>query len=273
MPTNNEEPILSSDTTEIVFEDTVGENGSITIDPIQIKIYNKSNNALTDVKAELELGEVFSARIDDNISPNKYSTLYLSSSENLTPGVYEDKVTISSGENSLIIPIKYIIKEMSGEGSEPTTTPTPIIEPSSSMEPTKQPTSEPTEALSSPSAKPTSSIVTTMTPTVVPTSIPTTSANGPSAPKIKSLKNLKGKKMTVKWKKVKGANGYQVQYALNSKFTKSKKSVTTTTTNYSKKGLKKKMVYYVRVRAYVKNSKGKKIYGDWSKVKKIKIKK
>ena len=31
---------------------------------------------------------------------------------------------------------------------------------------------------------------------------------------------------TVKWKKGTGINGYQIQYALNNKFTKSKKTIT-----------------------------------------------
>lgn len=44
-------------------------------------------------------------------------------------------------------------------------------------------------------------------------------------------------------------------------------------TIYSFKKLKKNKYYYVRVRAYVYNSNHKKVYGSWSAVKKVKIKK
>lgn len=87
------------------------------------------------------------------------------------------------------------------------------------------------------------------------------------------LKNKKSKKIFVSWKKKAGASGYQIQYALNKKFTKKKKSVNATKNKYSKTiiGLKKKKTYYVRVRGF-KSYKGKKYYGKWSSVKKIKIK-
>lgn len=71
--------------------------------------------------------------------------------------------------------------------------------------------------------------------------------------------------------KVTGAKGYQLQYALNKKF-KKKKSIQTKKTKYIIKKLKKKKTYYIRVRAYKMDGK-KKVYGKWSKVKKIKVKK
>ena len=88
---------------------------------------------------------------------------------------------------------------------------------------------------------------------------------------LSTVKNAEGKKINVKWKKVKGAKGYQLQYALNKKF-KKKKSIQTKKTKYTIKKLKKKKTYYIRVRAYKMNGK-KKVYGKWSKVKKVKIKK
>ena len=93
----------------------------------------------------------------------------------------------------------------------------------------------------------------------------------PGKPVIKYLRNKKAKKMFVSWKKVKGAKGYQIQYATNKKYRKAKK-ITTSKTKYTIKKLKKKKTYYVRVRAYAVNN-GKKVYGKWSKVKKVKIKK
>ena len=88
-----------------------------------------------------------------------------------------------------------------------------------------------------------------------------------------SKKDKKSKtcKVTLSWKKVTGAKGYQLQYALNKKF-KKKKSVQTKKTKYTIKKLKKKKTYYIRVRAYKMNGR-KKVYGKWSTVKKVKIKK
>jgi hypothetical protein len=86
-----------------------------------------------------------------------------------------------------------------------------------------------------------------------------------------TAKNIKGAKIILKWKKVAGANGYQLQYATNKKF-KAKKTKLTAKMKYTVKKLKKKKTYYVRVRAYTVSA-GKKLYGKWSSVKKIKIKK
>ena len=83
------------------------------------------------------------------------------------------------------------------------------------------------------------------------------------------------KGFTVKWKKVSAATGYQVQYALNSKFTKSKKMVKITkAATVSKKvtKLKAKKKYYVRVRAY-KVVSGKTYYSAWCKYKTVTTKK
>ena len=84
-------------------------------------------------------------------------------------------------------------------------------------------------------------------------------------------KHKKSRKLVVRWNAVKGAKGYQLQYALNKKF-KKKKSIQTKKTKYTIKKLKKKKTYYIRVRAYKMNGR-KKVYGKWSKVKKVKIKK
>ena len=85
------------------------------------------------------------------------------------------------------------------------------------------------------------------------------------------------KSFTVKWEAGTG-HGYQIQYALNKKFTKSKKSVYSTSkpnnsNSVSKKikKLKAKKTYYIRVRSYVKYN-GKKYFSDWSDVVKVKTK-
>jgi hypothetical protein len=89
----------------------------------------------------------------------------------------------------------------------------------------------------------------------------------------------KSKAMKVSWKKqASQTTGYQIQYAVNSKFTSAKtvtvKNVKTTTTTVSK--LKGNTRYYVRIRTYqtVKvNGKSKKLYSAWSSVKSVKTKK
>lgn len=93
-----------------------------------------------------------------------------------------------------------------------------------------------------------------------------------------SIKKLtpKTKALVVQWKKVKGANGYEVSYSTSKKFTK--KTTKTKTIKNNKtlkltiKKLKAKKKYYVRVRAFKYDSYGKKIYGKWSQIKKIKVK-
>lgn len=78
--------------------------------------------------------------------------------------------------------------------------------------------------------------------------------------------------MTVRVKKIIGASGYQILYAANSKFTGAK-TMTTSKASLTISGLKKNKTYYVKTRAYKKDSKGKKVYGLYSAVRKIKIKK
>lgn len=90
-----------------------------------------------------------------------------------------------------------------------------------------------------------------------------------------SLKSVKAakKSMKVTVKKVSGAKGYTIVYSTDKKFKKNVKSVTTTKTSKTIKGLKKGKTYYVKVKAYKKDSAGKKVYGKYSKVKQVKISK
>ena len=66
--------------------------------------------------------------------------------------------------------------------------------------------------------------------------------------------------------------GYEVQYAMDKKFTRSLKKKTVKTTYCTVKKVKRSKTYFVRVRAY-KLQGTKKIYSKWTKVKKIKVKK
>ena len=137
--------------------------------------------------------------------------------------------------------------------------------------PTATPTAKPTAV---PTAIPT--LKPTIAPTVTPSATPDNSDKISGKKTLSKVilrvpKNKKGRKLVVRWNAVKDVKGYQLQYALNKKF-KKKKSVQTKKTKYTIKKLKKKKTYYIRVRAYKMNGK-KKVYGKWSTVKKVKIKK
>lgn len=87
--------------------------------------------------------------------------------------------------------------------------------------------------------------------------------------KVKKYKGWYSKGFTVTFSECKGAAGYQIIYAKNSKFKKNKKTYAYSS-NYSVTGLKKG-IYYVKVKAYVWEG-NKKIYGAASKVKKVTVK-
>lgn len=117
------------------------------------------------------------------------------------------------------------------------------------------------------------------TPTTTPnipkateTPIPITrTVTAPGSPKIASAKNNKKKTISLSWKKISGAAGYQIQYSTNKKFKKAKNK-TTTKPKLAIKKLKAKKTYYFRVRTYVLDG-NKKVYSKWSKIKKVKVKK
>ncbi len=94
----------------------------------------------------------------------------------------------------------------------------------------------------------------------------------PSKPAIKSVKNIKKCKVKlILKKKVKNAAGYQVQYSVKKNFGRAS-SLTTKKKTVIIKKLKKNKTYYIRVRAYVPDGK-EKVYGSWSKRKKVRIRK
>ena len=80
--------------------------------------------------------------------------------------------------------------------------------------------------------------------------------------------------MNITVKKVKGADGYQFTYSTDKKFKKSKTTTKTTSKNtFNIKNPKKGKTYYVKVKAYKKDSAKKNVLSKFSKVKQIKIKK
>lgn len=154
--------------------------------------------------------------------------------------------------------------------AEPSETPaaTPIETPASIPSATTLATNAPTQ---NPAANATQAPATTDKPVIQPsdpTSAPTTEVVKIGKTKIRSAKNVKGKKIQVKWKKVKGASYYEVQYGIGKDISKGK-TATSEKTILTLKKLRKNKTYRIRVRAC--DAKGKK--GKWSSVKKIKVRK
>lgn len=91
--------------------------------------------------------------------------------------------------------------------------------------------------------------------------------------KIKKIKAAK-KKFTIQWRADKTVRGYQIQYCTKKNFKSVVKTVAVKGASKKSKTIRKlksKKKYYVRIRSYAKEN-GKKIYSEWSAVKKIKTK-
>lgn len=89
---------------------------------------------------------------------------------------------------------------------------------------------------------------------------------------IKVKQKKKTKKVTISYKRMKKADGYQITYALNKKFTKQCKVKNTKSTSLTVSALKHKKVYYFKVCAYTLDQNGKKQYSADSKIIKCKVK-
>lgn len=93
----------------------------------------------------------------------------------------------------------------------------------------------------------------------------------PKKTAISSLKRKGKGKFTVKYKKISGADGYEISYSTNKRFQSATKKIRTSSLAKTVKGLKKNRNYYVRIRAYKEDSIGSKIYGSYSKSKRVKV--
>lgn len=100
---------------------------------------------------------------------------------------------------------------------------------------------------------------------------PAVEVKAPGKVKITKAKGAK-KKATIKWKKVSGANGYEVQYSTNKKFKKAVKKVSLKKTSVTLKKLKSKKTYYARVAAYAYKPDGNRALGKYSAIVKFKVK-
>lgn len=94
-------------------------------------------------------------------------------------------------------------------------------------------------------------------------------ATKPKATKI-FLKTGKNK-IKISWKKVKGAEKYEV-YLSTAKNGRYKKVVVTNQTKYTQENLKKGKTYYVKVRSYITNGNGQKCDSEYSNIKSVKVK-
>ena len=147
----------------------------------------------------------------------------------------------------------------------------PEVNPRDSEDPTTEaPTETPTETSTvAPTQKPTAAP--TVKPTVKPTTKKSVKVKKPAKAKIKKAKYKKKRKISIKLKKVKGAKGYQIRYS-DAKNFDGYWQKNTKKTKITLKKLDKNTKYYIKVRAY-KIVNGGKLYGKWSKKKKVKVKK
>ena len=90
---------------------------------------------------------------------------------------------------------------------------------------------------------------------------------------VKSVKNLSGKKIKVSLKKVSGAKGYEILSSTDRKFKKGRKLLKLKKNTGTITRLKKGRKYFVKARAYKLDSEGKKVYGKYSAVKNVTVRK
>jgi len=88
--------------------------------------------------------------------------------------------------------------------------------------------------------------------------------------KIKKAKRISGKKAKIKIKKIEGVKNYQVKYSTNKSFKKKyTKTINVRKLNVVIKKLKANKKYYIKARGYIEKDEVK-IYGKWSKKKRLK---
>lgn len=153
----------------------------------------------------------------------------------------------------------------------------PTQTPSASAAPTSAPENTPAAAATAKPTKtpsPTATKSPDNTSAATPSARPSSTANVVPLLKITKLKisRQSGKRLYVSWKKTLQAKGYEIQYAQSKNFKKKLKTVKkyfSTPSYVTLKKMQKKKTYYIRVRAYTR-VRGKKVYGKWSSVKKVK---
>ena len=219
-----------------------------------VKSYNDQIVAVAELKSAIEKAEAIDSKKYTAESYAKLKSL-LETAKALTDESTADEL------NSAINAINTAIKNL----KEPVPT-----EPN----PTKQESSKPSAKLTTASIKSTRSSETVAKDKKAAQKLM-------KQAKITKLtaKSKAKKKITVSWKKVKKAKGYEVQISAKKNFKKPifKKFTAKTKLNIKNKKIKSKKTYYVRVRAYAtykdKNNVTKKVYSKWiKKIRKVKVK-
>lgn len=271
---------------------TARSNGTVTVTAMTV-------NGLTD-SVEITVSNLHNCDINGHIKAIIPSVPATCTEDGLTEGTYcsicgtvikEQEVIPTLGEHQwgLWLTITPATATTDGEQmrtciickiSETRVLPKTPLTPDETPLPSATPPTPPTPV---PTDNPTSTNQPQTTGQAIPTPQPqqTTTPQPPQTPQsvsvplsqVKKLtaKNKKKKTVTLSWKNVSNASGYELQYATNKKFKSSKKKVSKKT-KITVKGLKKKKTYFFRVRSYRWNG-SKKVYGKWSVIKKVKIKK
>ena len=228
-----------------------------------VKSYNDQIVAVAELKTAIEKAEAIDSK---KYTAESYAKLKsaLETAKALTDESTADEL------NSAINAINTAIKNL----KEPVPTEPNPTKPN----PTKQEPSKPTQK---PTAKPTTASTKSTRSSQAVAKDKKAAQKLMKQAKITKLtaKSKSKKKITVTWKKVKKAVGYQVQVSTKKNFKKviSDKLTAKTKLNIKNKKLKSGKKYYVRVRAYAtykdKNNVTKKVYSKWiKKIRKVKVK-
>lgn len=93
-----------------------------------------------------------------------------------------------------------------------------------------------------------------------------------SSTSISKLKTSGKGKISVTYNSLNGVNGYEILCSTAKNFKSNLRTTTTSKTSITVKSLIKNKTYYVKVRGYILDSAGEKVYGPYSSVKKVKVK-
>ena len=294
---NEDSVVVSGDKTYKLSYTVKGSDSDILVLSLDMDVTEEERNPDMDIQVDEitvnGISIVFDPdKIYDTIDENGQCRLQFrnaySGLERTQEALGDEIIPISKGDE---ISITFTVTGLGKcpDGYDPTASPKPTLKP------TKKPDANPTASPKatdipepSDSAKPSDAPAPSTQPTGTPTPGTSRQPSGSGSGSIgslgdsdyllgtaiTSLSNKKGRKLTVRWFRDSNAQGYQVQYATNSKFTKNKKTrmVYRNTGSITLKKLKKKKTYYVRVRSYNVTSNGKIAYSGWSTKRKIKIK-
>lgn len=294
---NEDSVVVSGDKTYKLSYTVKGSDSDILVLSLDMDVTEEERNPDMDIQVDEitvnGISIVFDPdKIYDTIDENGQCRLQFrnaySGLERTQEALGDEIIPISKGDE---ISITFTVTGLGKcpDGYDPTASPKPTLKP------TKKPDANPTASpkatdipAPSDSAKPSDAPAPSTQPTGTPTPGTSRQPSGSGSGSIgslgdsdyllgtaiTSLSNKKGRKLTVRWFRDSNAQGYQVQYATNSKFTKNKKTrmVYRNTGSITLKKLKKKKTYYVRVRSYNVTSNGKIAYSGWSTKRKIKIK-